>query len=98
MTIIDMNAPAPKRSKGFDKSPSCTNVTGLSAVKPIISKPIIAKNNPIPAPIPSFKLFGIELISHALIGVKEIIKKTTPATKTAPSASAGVYSMPKQTP
>ena len=30
--------------------------------------------------------------------VKDIIKKTTPATKTAPSASAGVYSMPKQTP
>ena len=30
--------------------------------------------------------------------VNEIIKKTTPATKTAPSASAGVYSIPKQTP
>ena len=28
----------------------------------------------------------------------EIIKKTTPATKTAPSASAGVYFIPKQTP
>ena len=34
----------------------------------------MAKNNPIPAPIPSFKLFGIELINQALIGVSEIIK------------------------
>ena len=59
---------------------------------------MIARKRPIPAPIPSFKLFGIELISQALSGVNEIIKKTTPATKTAPSASAGVYSIPKQTP
>ena len=33
---------------------------------------------------------GIELISQALIGVSEIIKNTTPATNTAPRASAGV--------
>ena len=31
-------------------------------------------SHPIPAPIPSFKLFGIELIIHARIGVKDIIK------------------------
>ena len=59
---------------------------------------MIAKKRPIPAPIPSFKLFGIEFINQALIGVNEIIKKTTPATNTAPSASAGVYFMPKETP
>ena len=41
---------------------------------------------------------GIELMSQALIGVNEIIKKTTPATSTAQSASAGVYFIPKQTP
>ena len=35
---------------------------------------------------------------RALNGVNEIIKKTTPATNTAPSASAGVYFIPKQTP
>ena len=98
ITIIDINAPAPKRSKGFERSPSVTRVTGWSAVSPIISKPITPKNKPIPAPIPSFKLFGIEFINQALIGVNEIIKKTTPATNTAPSASAGVYCMPKQTP
>ena len=34
----------------------------------------MAKNNPIPAPIPNFKLFGIEFINHALKGVREIIK------------------------
>ena len=37
-------------------------------------------------------------IQYIKIGVNEIIKKTTPATKTAPSASAGVYFIPKQTP
>ena len=51
---------------------------------------MIAKNNPIPAPIPSFKLFGIELISQARIGVKDINKNNTPATSTAPSAACGV--------
>ena len=45
---------------------------------------MIAKNNPIPAPIPSFKLFGIELINQALMGVKDIAKNITPATRTAP--------------
>ena len=64
----------------------------------MISKPIIAKNKPIPAPIPNFKLFGIEFINQALIGVRDIIKNTTPATNTAPSASAGVYSIPRHTP
>ena len=33
---------------------------------------MIAKNSPIPAPIPSFKLFGIELINQARKGVNEI--------------------------
>jgi AGZA family xanthine/uracil permease-like MFS transporter len=47
----------------------------------------IPKNKPIPAPIPNFKLLGIELINQALIGVKEIIKNNTPATNTAPKAS-----------
>ena len=98
ITIIDINAPAPNNNNGFDKSPSWTNVTGLSAVNPMISKPIIAKNKPIPAPIPNFKLFGIEFINQALIGVRDIIKNTTPATNTAPSASAGVYSIPRHTP
>ena len=98
ITIIEINAPAPRSKRGLERSPICTRTTGLSAVNPIIWKPIIARNNPIPAPIPNFRLFGIELINHALNGVNEIIKKTTPATKTAPSASSGVYSIPKQTP
>ena len=64
-----------------------TSVTGWSPTTPIISKPIIAKNNPIPAPIPSFKLLGIELINHALKGVSDIAKKIIPATNTAPNAA-----------
>ena len=39
---------------------------------------MIAKKRPIPAPIPNFKLFGIELIIQALIGVNEINKKNIP--------------------
>ena len=98
ITIIEIKAAAPNKVKGLLKSPSCTSTTGLSEVRPINWNPISAKNNPIPAPIPSFKLFGIEFISHALSGVSETIKNTTPATNTAPSASAGVYFIPKQTP
>ena len=59
---------------------------------------MIAKNNPIPAPIPSFKLFGIELINQALIGVNDIIKNNIPATNTAQSAAWGVYPIPATTP
>ena len=39
------------------------------------------------APIPSLRLLGIELISQALIGVREIAKKIIPATRTAPKAA-----------
>ena len=87
MTIIETKARHPSIIKGFLISPKVTRVTGWSATTPIISKPIIAKNNPIPAPIPSFKLFGMEFISHALIGVSEIIKNNIPATRTAPKAA-----------
>ena len=87
ITIIDTKARQPKIISGFFISPKVTNVTGWSATTPIISRPIIAKNKPIPAPIPNFKLLGIELINHARIGVKEIIKNRTPATKTAPKAA-----------
>ena len=89
-TIIVTKARQPKITRGFLISPRVTSVTGWSATTPIISKPIIAKNNPIPAPIPSFKLFGIEFIIHALIGVNDIAKKRTPATNTPPKASCGV--------
>ena len=51
---------------------------------------MIAKKKPIPAPIPSFKLLGIEFINQALNGVREISRNNTPATKTAPSACWGV--------
>ena len=89
-TTIETNAKHPNNTKGFFKSPRVTKVTGWSPTTPIISSPIIAKNNPMPAPIPNFKLFGIELISHALNGVRDIIKNNTPATKTAPRAACGV--------
>ena len=86
-TIIAIKVAHPKRTNGSPRLPNLTKVTGSSTTTSIICNPIIAKNNPIPAPIPNFKLFGIELISHALIGVKDIIKNNTPATNTAPSAS-----------
>ena len=47
---------------------------------------MIAKNKPIPAPIPNFKLLGIEFINQALKGVNDITKNNTPATNTAPRA------------
>ena len=87
---MDTKAKHPSITSGFLISPKVTSVTGWSPTTPIISNPIIAKKPPIPAPIPNFKLLGIELINQALIGVKEIIKNNTPATNTAPSASCGV--------
>ena len=89
-TTIETKAKHPRSTKGFLISPKVTSVTGWSPTTPIISKPIIAKKSPIPAPIPNFKLLGIELISHALIGVNDIIKNNTPATNTAPKAACGV--------
>ena len=86
-TIIAMKVAHPSKTIGSPKFPNFTSVTGSSTTTSIICKPIIAKNNPIPAPIPNFKLLGIELISQALIGVNEIIKNKTPATNTAPKAS-----------
>ena len=59
---------------------------------------MIARNRPIPAPIPNFKLFGIELIIQALMGVSETNKKNIPESKTAAKASAGVYHIPPTTP
>ena len=89
-TIIVTNARQAKIIIGSLRFPNFTSVAGLSTTTPIICKPIIAKNNPIPAPIPSFRLFGIELIIHALNGVSDIAKKTTPATSTAPKAWSGL--------
>ena len=97
-TIIAMNVAQPNNTNGLLRSPNCTNVTGLSTTTSIIWRPIIARNNPIPAPIPNLRLFGIELINQALIGVRDIIKNNTPATNTAPKASWGVYPIPAQTP
>ena len=79
-TTIKTKVKHPKSTKGFLISPKVTRVTGWSPTTPIISRPIIAKNNPIPAPIPSFKLLGIEFINQALKGVSDIAKKITPAT------------------
>ena len=86
-TIIAIKVAHPNKTNGLLRSPSFTNVTGSSTTTSIICSPMIAKNNPIPAPIPNFKLLGIELINHALIGVSEITKNNTPATNTAPNAS-----------
>ena len=93
-----MNVAQPNKTSGSPKSPSLTSVTGSSTTTSIICNPIIARNNPIPAPIPNLRLFGIEFINQALIGVRDIIKNNTPATSTAPKASWGVYPIPAQTP
>ena len=97
-TTITIKVAQPNKTNGLLKSPSFTKVTGSSTTTSIICNPMIAKNNPIPAPIPNFKLLGIELINQARIGVRDIIKNNTPATSTAPKASCGVYPIPAQTP
>ena len=97
-TIITINARQPSKTKGCLMLPRVTKVTGWSPTTPMISSPIIARNKPIPAPIPNFKLFGIELMIQALMGVRETNKKNIPESKTAAKASAGVYPIPPTTP
>ena len=45
-------------------SPKPTKVAGLSTTTPAFFNPIIAKNNPMPAPTPNFILFGMLFIIH----------------------------------
>ena len=87
ITMIAINVAQPNKTIGLLKSPSFTRVTGSSTTTSMICNPIIAKNKPIPAPIPNLRLLGIEFINQALIGVRDIIKNNTPATSTAPKAS-----------
>jgi len=47
-------------------------VAGLSTTIPAFLRPIIARNKPIPAPIPNFRDFGIAFIKYALNGDKLI--------------------------
>ena len=82
-----MNVAQPSKTNGSPRLPNWTKVTGLSTTTSIICNPIIARNSPIPAPIPNLRLLGIEFINQALIGVRDMIKNKTPATNTAPKAS-----------
>ena len=78
-------------------TPSCTSVASLFTIKPALCKPINAIKNPIPAEIPSFKLFGIELITSVRIFVKVSKIKITPSIKTAANATFHETCIPKQT-
>ncbi len=79
--------PSPANNTGQDEmSPRPTSVEGLSTTMPAFLNPIIARNNPIPAPMPSFIDFGIELIIYRLAGVTDSNKNTSPATNTAANA------------
>ena len=85
-TAMMMN-PRPASNTGNEAtSPSPTKVAGLSTMIPAFSKPMIARNSPIPAPIPSFMLFGIELMMYFRAGLTERMMNTTPATNTAVKA------------
>ena len=79
--------PRPANNTGqLEMSPSPTRVAGLSTTIPAFLKPIMARNNPMPAPTPSFILLGIELIIYFLAGVTDNTINTIPATNTAASA------------
>ena len=91
--------PKPASSTGQDEmSPRPTSVAGLSTTTPAFLNPMIAKNKPIPAPIPSFIERGIELMIYFLAGVTLSAMNTIPAIKTAASACWKVYPIPKITP
>ena len=79
------------------KSPNPTKVAGLSTTIPAFLRPIIARNKPIPAPIPNFRDFGIAFIRYALHGDKLISKNKIPEQKTAANACCHEKPSPKTT-
>ena len=82
-----MAKPTPVNITGqLEISPSPTRVAGLSTTTPAFCKPIIARNNPIPAPTPSFILRGMEFIIYFLAGVRLNPMNTNPANNTAARA------------
>ena len=60
--IINVNVNKANKTGADFKSPNPTKVAGLSTTIPAFLRPIIARNNPIPAPIPNFKDLGIAFI------------------------------------
>ena len=95
--IIKVNVNSANKTGADFKSPSPTRVAGLSTTIPAFFNPIIARNNPIPAPIPNFKDLGIALIKYALNGDMLIIKNKIPEQKTAANACCHVNPIPKTT-
>ena len=62
------------------------SVASLAVTMPAFFKAISARKKPIPAAIPNFKLRGMELISQALKGEREIKMNKIPEINTAPRA------------
>ena len=61
--IAIMANPKPANNTGNDEtSPKPTSVAGLSTTIPAFLNPIMAKNKPMPAPMPSFIERGMEVI------------------------------------
>ena len=58
----------------LERSPSVTSVVGSAATMPAFCRPISARNRPMPAAMPSFRLKGMALISHSRSGVTEMMR------------------------
>ena len=85
--IIPINA---TKAEGAKRDPKPTKVDGSATIIPAPLRPRNAKKNPIPAPIPSFKSFGIIFKIDSLIPDTVIIKNIILATNTAASAVSHV--------
>jgi hypothetical protein len=84
---ISSNPPAAISALGLAKLPGCSSVSLLAATQPAPSKPIRARNRPMPAPMARFWLSGMALISHSRAGLAETATNRMPDRKTQPSAS-----------
>ena len=95
---IRMNPSTANTTAGDLKSPSVTSVAGCALTMPALCRPMMARNRPMPAAIDSFRLLGMELITHSRMGVRLTIKNRMPDRNTAPSAVSQAWPMPLTTP
>ena len=95
-TIVKIIPASASITAGSDKSPSCTNVAGLSTISPAFFKPIKAINKPMPHCTPTFKEGGMDSAIFVLTPVSDNTKNKMPFQNTIPRAASQGISLPKQ--
>ena len=95
-TIVKMIPARASITAGSERSPSCTNVAGLSTISPAFLRPIKAMNKPMPHCTPILSDGGIDSAIFVRTPVNDSIRKRIPFQKTIPNAASHGISRPRQ--